>query len=314
MNMRIRRTKAHAFIAIIALVALPAFAHPGSGICVMDNGQVFFVDTGYGIWKIDESGDVSSYAQADGHFLTEDPHATFVQEHFAHLERGDIKVISEKPNVIIATSYPVAVGSDGAFYYPQVQSKGRVKIMRMLPGKKAQQFAALPPVRERSYTGEWVDAEWVWAIAAGPNGSIYYTEKHAVRKIAVDGTVSAVAENVTVPGCEHPPAVTESHVEPGLYGLCVTDDGTVYVAASACSALLKIAPDGTQSVALRATDGWSPQGVDAVGNTLYVLEYDYVKSEDRADWLPRVRKIDADGKATVISQIDKPMRAAAAKK
>ncbi len=69
MNMRIRRTKAHAFIAIIALVALPAFAHPGSGICVMDNGQVFFVDTGYGIWKIDESGDVSSYAQADGHFL-----------------------------------------------------------------------------------------------------------------------------------------------------------------------------------------------------------------------------------------------------
>lgn len=77
---------------------------------------------------------------------------------------------------------------------------------------------------------------------------------------------------------------------------------------------LKIAPDGTQSVALRATDGWSPQGVDAVGNTLYVLEYDYVKSEDRADWLPRVRKIDADGKATVISQIDKPMRAAAAKK
>lgn len=50
---------------------VPAFAHPGSGICVMDNGQVFFVDTGYGIWKIDESGDVSSYAQADGHFLTE---------------------------------------------------------------------------------------------------------------------------------------------------------------------------------------------------------------------------------------------------
>lgn len=85
--------------------------------------------------------------------------------------------------MIIATSYPVAVGSDGAFYYPQVQSKGRVKIMRMLPGKKAQeQFAALPPVRERSYTGEWVDAEWVWAIAAGPNGSIYYTEKHAYEK------------------------------------------------------------------------------------------------------------------------------------
>ena len=52
------------------VVAVPAFAHPGSGIYAMDNGEVYFSDTGHGIWKIDKNGDVTSHARADGHFFT----------------------------------------------------------------------------------------------------------------------------------------------------------------------------------------------------------------------------------------------------
>lgn len=314
MNANSYHSKVRMFAILIMVAVVPAFAHPGSGIQVLENGDVYFVDTGHGIWHIDTDGKVGSLARADGHFLAVDASSAYSQKHFKQLERGDVEVISEKPDVMIGTSYPITVSSDGASYYPQVLSKGRVKMMRMLPGKKAQQFAVLPPARERSYTGEWVDAEWVWAIAPGTKCSIYYTEKRAVRRIDSDGAVHTVAENVTVPGCERPPAVTESHVEPGLYGLCVANDGTVYVAASACSALLKIAPGGTQSVALRATDGWSPQGVAINRNTLYVLEYNYVKAGDRADWLPRVRKVDAAGIATVIAQINKPARTAAVAK
>ncbi len=188
------------------------------------------------------------------------------------------------PRLIVATSYPVTFGSDGVFYYPQVAEKGRVRIMRMEPGKAAEPFADLPPAREIGGNGESV--EWIWGIAAGPAGSIYYTEQQAVRRIAPDGTVSTVAENIVVPDCERPEALQDAPSKTNLYGLDVAADGTVYVAASGCSAVLKISPDGNVAVAARSTDRWSPTGVAVAGDTLYVLEYDYVDSDDRADWYP----------------------------
>lgn len=44
----------------------------------------------------------------------------------------------------------------------------------------------------------------------------------------------------------------------------------------------------------------------------YVLEYDYVDSDDWADWYPRVRRMDPDGTMTILAQVDKrPERTAA---
>jgi hypothetical protein len=40
------------------LAAWPTFAHPGAGIVVDRRGQVFFIDTGAGVWKIDLQGEV----------------------------------------------------------------------------------------------------------------------------------------------------------------------------------------------------------------------------------------------------------------
>jgi hypothetical protein len=303
--MRAKHLYKAAFLSLIALVMLsaPAFAHPGSGIVVDGQGDVYFMDTGHGVWKIGQDGKWASHTRASGHYLTIDRNGKFVQKHFAALEKGDVAVPGASPNLLVGTSYPITVGSDGAFYYPNVLSKGRVRIMRMAPGEDATQFAVLPVAKEVTSEGKEIEAEWVWGLAAGPNGSLYYTEKMAVRRIAPDGTVSTIAENVTVPDCELPPAVESPRVCPGLYGLDIATDGTVYVAASACSALLKIAPDGTVSAALRATDRWSPQGVAVAGDSLYVLEYDYVKSTRREDWLPRVRKIAPDGVVTIIAQI-----------
>jgi sugar lactone lactonase YvrE len=46
-----------------ALFVVSARAHPGSGIVVDQNGQVFFQDiVGGAIWKIDERGKLSKYA------------------------------------------------------------------------------------------------------------------------------------------------------------------------------------------------------------------------------------------------------------
>ena len=40
-------------VAITFTAVAASFAHPGSGIAVDAEGQVYFVHTGLGIWKID---------------------------------------------------------------------------------------------------------------------------------------------------------------------------------------------------------------------------------------------------------------------
>jgi len=92
---------------------------------------------------------------------------------------------------------------------------------------------------------------------------------------------------------------------PALRGLDVTPDGTVYVAASACGAVLKVAPAGSVSVVLRASDAWTPTGVAISGDDLYVLEYRYVESKRREDWLPRVRRVNRDGKVSIIAAVER---------
>jgi hypothetical protein len=127
----------------------------------------------------------------------------------------------------------------------------------------------------------------------------------AVRRIARDGAVSLVAGEIKVPDCVHPPAAREERLGPALRGLDVTPDGTVYVAASACSAVVKIAPVGSLSVVLRAADAWTPMAVAVAGDDLHVLEYRYIETERREDWLPRVRKVSRDGKVSIIATVER---------
>jgi uncharacterized membrane protein len=301
-NFRIRDALSH-WLFLAFLAATPAGAHPASGIVVDDRGHVFFMDTGHGMWEVNPAGKLSSRGGPAFHFLAIDRQGRFVQTDFSRLASGDVSVVGPNPTLVLASSYPVAIASNGACYYPTVLSKGRVGIMRMAPGEIATLFATLPATREKGYDGREVEVEWVWGLAAGPRGSLYYTEKNAVRRIAPDGAVSLVAGDISVPDCERPPAVKKAHAEPGLYGLDVTADGTVYVAAAACSAVLKLTPDGTVSVALRSTDRWSPQGVAIAGNDLFVLEYDFIEATRREAWLPRVRKLTADGTVSVIAQV-----------
>jgi sugar lactone lactonase YvrE len=83
--------------------------------------------------------------------------------------------------------------------------------------------------------------------------------------------------------------------------------GTVYVAASGCGRVLKITPDRQVTTVIQLQSPWSPTGVALSGSDLYVLEFLHTASEieDRREWLPRVRKISADGKTAIIASIDR---------
>src|SRR5439155_26336425 len=100
------------------------------------------------------------------------------------------------------------------------------------------------------------------------------------------GVVSTVAMNVAVPGCARIPG-TEPGSESYLRGLAVAPDGTIFVAASGCGAVLKVTPRGAITVVLRTTSPWSPTAVAVSASVLYVLDHVHTPQGDRQAWLRR---------------------------
>ncbi len=291
-------------LLITSAVVSSGFTHPGSGIAVDRLGHVHFVDTGLGVWKIDLEGNAVRSEGPAYHWMTIDHEGRFSQVRLPGQLRPDVSVVGTNPTLILGGDFPLTVGADGALYYPQPLRDKRVGILRLTPSGDRTVFTKLPEAFEIGPGGQRVRAQWIHGLTGGRDGSLYYTERRAVRRIAANGSVSLVAGDVTVPECVRPPAVTDPNVAPALRGLDVGLYGTVYVAASACSALLKIEPTGDVSVVLRASDAWSPMGVAVSGSELYVLEYRYIPTDRREDWLPRVRKVGPDGQVTVVFTVN----------
>jgi sugar lactone lactonase YvrE len=280
-----------------------AWAHPGSGIAVDAKKNVYFVDTGAGVWKIDPQGQVTSLKGPAYHFMAMDRSDRLAAVKLPTAGGEEVEWVGGNPGLVLASGYPIAIGPRGDLFYPAPNKDARVQIWRFSPPAKPQVVATLPAATEVDSAGESRAVPWIHGLAVAPDGSVYYTEQRAVRRISPDGAVTTLADNVTVPDCERPPLGKDERIGPSLRGLDVRADGTVFVAASACSAIVKITPQGETSVVLRATESWSPTGVAVSGEDLYVLEYLHIDAERREEWLPRVRKVSADGTATILCSI-----------
>jgi DNA-binding beta-propeller fold protein YncE len=283
----------------------PALAHPGSGIAVDQAGNVYFVDTGAGVWKIDSQRHVTRLKGPAYHFMAMDGVDRLVQAKLPRAGGEEVELVGSQPALILASGYPIAVSAKGDFFYPAPNKEHRVQIWRFSPPANPQVLATLPEIKEIDAQGKTTAVPWIHGLAAPADGAVYYTEQRAVRRISADGAVTTIAENVTVPDCERPSLAKDERLGPALRGLDVRADGTVFVAASACSAVLKITPRGEVSVVLRATDSWSPTGVAVSGGDLYVLEYLHINTERRAEWLPRVRMLATNGTATILCNIER---------
>jgi len=194
----------------------------------------------------------------------------------------------------MSSDYPVTIGADGKFYYPEPVNDEQLRIVGIAPSGARSVRAVLPPVHSAGRKVAWLNG-----LAAAPDGSLFYAEDKAVKKIDARGRASVIAANVAVPNCTVIPSIG-AELRPHLRGLAVTADGTVYVAATGCGSLLKIAPGGAVSVALRTSAPWSPTAVAVANGEVYVLEYSHTATDDRREWLPRVRKISRTGVVTTL--------------
>lgn len=281
-------------LAAVFLLAVSTVAHPGSGILVDRLGQVFFIDTGSGLWKIDTKGALTHLSPLRNHWLAMDPNDRFTGSVLPTDPRRDwvITAAGSNPTILISTDFPLLIGQDGNLYYPSVREQDR-RILRHDGAGGITTFATLP----RAAKGE----QWINGIATGPDGSIYYTDDTVIGRITARGEVSTVA---TITALGKGAAIPGVDMRPYLRGLKVDSKGAVYVADNGDARVLKITPDGKVSTLLQLESPWAPTDVALFGDIVYVLEFLHTPGDDRTEWMPRVRKITPDGKSTIIVTID----------
>ena len=282
--------------AVVFLLGASVVGHPGSGILVDRRGQIYFIDTGSGLWKIDTQGSPSHLSPLRNHWLAMDPDNRFTQPHLPTDPTGDwvITAAGANPTILISTDFPLLVGQDGDLYFVR-KVDNSAKLLRTKPTGERSVFVTLP----RGASGAVV--EWINGIAQGPDGSIYYTEDNAVRRITAKGQITTIA---VVPALANDPAIPGVEKRPYLRGLKTGANGTVYVADNGDARVLKIAPDGKISTLLQLESPWAPTDVAVFGDIVYVLEFLHTPGDDRLTWMPRVRKITPDGRSSIILTVD----------
>jgi hypothetical protein len=282
-------------MALAAVCGMAAAAQPGTGLVVDGQGSVYFADTGQGPWKIDASGKVAAQDGPPWDYLAADPDGRFAGVQLPAASPVNMKHAGHNP-MLIFSSVPVAIGSDGALYFPAAGQDGRLQIVRLLPSGTHTVLATLPA------TSEDGPLQSINGIAPGPDNSVYYTENKAIRRVTKEGMITTIASSVVVPDCVRPPGSGEKS-GPLLRGLDVAPDGTIFAAASACGAIVRVSGQGEVTPVLRTVTPWSPTGVALKGRDLYALEYQHNGSDERRSWLPRVRKLAEDGKISLLAEI-----------
>jgi sugar lactone lactonase YvrE len=286
------------FSVILWLIsATAASAHPGSGIAIDKQGNIYFTDTGKGVWKIDKDHKLTYIPASRFHWMTLDTAGYFAgspKSFGGYFERVTLQ--SNKPALIMCSDFPLVVGKDGNIYYADTRA-GSAKIIRRTADGKETVLAA-----DKIF-------QYVGGIAAGPDDSIYITEAsdpaaNTVRKITMNGAMSSIATYAGKSGKDLPVETVPSYCR----GLAVDSTGTIYVAATGNRSILKITPQGKITTILQVPGPWTPTGVAIFHGEIYVLEWHDViaeKQEVRTAWLPRVRRIGQDGKLTTLASVSR---------
>ena len=282
-------------VTVTCLLSASVLAHPGSGIFVDRQGQIFFIDTGSGLWKMDTKGGLSHLSPLRNHWVAMDPNDRFKQANLPTDSARDwvITAAGGNPTILISTDFPLVIGEDGKLSYPSVRESDR-RILRHDGAGGITTFATLP----RAAKGE----QWINGLAAGPNGSFYYTDDASIGRVTAQGVVTTLA---TISPIASGPKIPGNDTRPYLRGLKVDAKGVVYVADAGDARVLKVTPDGKMSSILQLESPWAPTDVAVFGDIVYVLEFTHDAGDDRTTWMPRIRKITPDGKSSIILTIDK---------
>jgi len=101
--------KAFVGLMLCILIGTSATAHPGSGIMIDEYGQIYFTDTGKGVWKIDTNGKLTYLPASKFHWMTIDAAGHFAgsPKNFGeYFER--VTPQNNKPALIMCSDFPLS--------------------------------------------------------------------------------------------------------------------------------------------------------------------------------------------------------------
>jgi len=282
-------------IVLLSTMARIAGAHPASGIVVDAQGQVFFCQHGHAVWKIDAQGKLTPFHEKSFHWLALDTSGVFARSEAGNFfER--VTPVGAKPALVMGSDFPFVINAEGHLFYEDARG-GVVRIVKRTPAGR--ESILVTGGRGQGQATELLDA--INDMALGPDGSLYVSQRDAIRKIGTDGRVLTTAARIVDPECstDLPPGLPNP---PFLRGLAVDRQGTVYAAATSCRSVLTITPDGKVTVLARATAPWSPTGVAVANSAVYILEHSNPLAEG-GPGVPRIRKVDPDKKITTLATV-----------
>jgi hypothetical protein len=214
-----------------ACVSTPA-AEPGAGIVVDSERQVWFTDSGAGVVRLSSRGELTPQSKQQARWLGFDSQGLYAQSKPERYQRITGKGVS--PAVLASTQGPIAIGPDGDVYYAASNESGPLHILRLMPDGQNYVVAQIPDNTKGKKLRK------VNGIAVGPDGAIYISGNHTIRKVTRQGAVSSVVGPLaTLPGCGKVPGLKKAW-RPYMRGLAVDAGGVIYVAATGCSSVFSI--------------------------------------------------------------------------
>jgi hypothetical protein len=262
---------------LLLATAVPARAHPGVGIVMDRQGNVFYTDLVH-VWRIASNGTRSiAVRDVHTHELAIDRDGSLVGEDSEYMggDRWRTRVWRRAPDGRVTDVIPWTDGfwrdygfvrdPAGAMYWSYCPER-RCTIRRR--GADGRITSVAPQVRWGN------NINW---MAAAPDGSLIVVDGRDLRRIDRAGRLGLLARNVGEM----------------MMGMWVDARSNVYVAVYGARAVMRVASDGRTTTVARSTAPWAPSGVMVAPNgDLWLLEY---STGNEA----RVRRITRDGRATV---------------
>jgi sugar lactone lactonase YvrE len=292
-------------------------AHPASGIVVDRTGNIYFSDLET-IWKFDTHGKLTVFRKGERgrhvHELAIDEQDNLYGADVSYnpATKGwisDVWKMTPEGKLIYLlepTEHPprgMSIWRDRAgnmyFIDQNNHTKRETLLLRRSPEGIVTTFAG-SAYGHADGKGNLAKFSSVGGMAFGSDGSLYLSDGAAVRKVTTDGTVTTIAKGLDFRTSHDQPRFMAG-LSGSLYGLSVDASGDVYVADAGNRRLLKIDSTGGVEVVSRAEPPYFPTGVAAAGGNLYVLEVGFTLPNLSSG--PRVRKITADGKSTILTTI-----------
>jgi hypothetical protein len=287
-------------VGVFAGLCYQCSAHPASGIVVGPQGEIYFADAARGVFKITSDRKLLRISDHNEHWMVIDPTGRFTRGTSLVLSSPHIyraTADGERPTILLSSGVPIAINESGDLFYAPYTRGGPLEIIKR--GRNQQLVLARI---ERGADGAAL--HWINGISSASDGTVYFTENAAVRKVSSGGQVSTIVSELTRDNVPPVPGIRPA-LGPYLRGLSIDGSKNIWVAATGNCSVLKISPTGKVTSILRTESPWSPTGVAVAGEDIYVLEYLHTATDNREDWLPRVIKRSADGRLQTIATIDK---------